>query len=30
MILAGIWMVLAIAIGRMHRELDQGKEKLTA
>jgi AAA family ATP:ADP antiporter len=30
MILAAIWMVLAIAIGRMHRELDQGKEKLTA
>lgn len=30
MILAGIWMLLAIAIGRMHRELDQGKEKLTA
>ena len=30
MVLAGIWMVLAIAIGRMHRELDQGKEKLAA
>jgi AAA family ATP:ADP antiporter len=30
MILAGSWMVLAIAIGRMHRELDQGKEKLRA
>jgi ATP:ADP antiporter, AAA family len=30
MVLAGIWMLLAIAIGRMHRELDQGKEKLAA
>ena len=30
MVLAGIWMVLAIAIGRMHRALDQGKEKLAA
>jgi AAA family ATP:ADP antiporter len=30
MLLAAIWMALAIAIGRMHRELDQGKEKLAA
>jgi AAA family ATP:ADP antiporter len=30
MVLAGIWMLLAIAIGRMHRKLDQGKEKLAA
>ena len=30
MVLAAVWLALAVAIGRMHRALDEGKEKLAA
>jgi ATP:ADP antiporter, AAA family len=30
LVLGAIWLVLAVAIGKMHRELEQGKEQLSA